>query len=273
MENFILFITGTVIYHAFSIICLIATPIAWLIRRIKKPNGKISKLNPTTSKVFKVIIFLLWVVTVLNIIIFIAAFNIMRDKTSELEYLIEENRKIFEKTLDENKQSSENTLNQLSLKLSQVQLDNERIQSLNIDLISLNDELMSIISPSDRLRFMRNPEDLNNLHPLLHVFTRPFVIFETNEHTVRIDVMANQRYRYAQWEKEVSMTELPDLILYGLTTEGLENHITLTFWEGTAVLYEYTVVLSINGGENTLIRKTHGLQEIYGIINIIYRDY
>jgi len=292
IESVILSIANNSVYQFFNILLFIYTIISLVLCFVNffmKREGKKSKSIPMIPKGWGVLIPIL--LLILNVIILLGSYNMLSNRNYELRIEVEENRKYSENISNELTQTqviledTQELLAQTQEDLWRTQTEFTELQSIHSDLLSYNDELLSRISPGERPVFIRNPEDLNQLHPSLHVFIRPFAIFETNEYMIRIDVMANNGYRYAQWEKGIPMIEWPDFTLRGLSAERdygkygeygdrrEANQIMLTFWEGTAATREYTIIFSRNDSENKLITSYSGAREVHEIINIIYRGF
>ncbi len=61
--------------------------------------------------------------------------------------------------------------------------------------------------------------DKKRIHENLREFERPVGVLRTKNHTIRIDNLGDNKYRYASWKNNKSMNNKPDLIL----TDGICN--------------------------------------------------
>lgn len=52
------------------------------------------------------------------------------------------------------------------------------------------------------------------LHPSLHKFKRFITIGKSEQYVVRIDLMADETYRYAAWKEKDNIIDKPDLVIY-----------------------------------------------------------
>jgi hypothetical protein len=81
----------------------------------------------------------------------------------------------------------------------------------------------------------------NLLHSDLKGFEKPVHTVETNKFIVRIDLLENQKYRYASRSKESKLSSKPNLVINNgeLTPDGSggNNHFTFTNREFSYILY------------------------------------
>ena len=88
------------------------------------------------------------------------------------------------------------------------------------------------------------------LHSDLKEFIKPIHTIETDKFIVRIDLLKNQKYRYASWSKESNISNKPDIVINNgewiPDGNGGNHHFTFTNLE-----YSYTVYVNILGTEET----------------------
>ncbi len=84
----------------------------------------------------------------------------------------------------------------------------------------------------------------------LKEFKKPILTIETNTFIVRIDLLENQKYRYASWPKESDISNKPDLVINNgeWTPDGSGGNHHFTFTNGE---YSYTVYVNVLGTEET----------------------
>tara|TARA_B100000767_G_scaffold72220_1_gene68728 strand:+ start:1605 stop:2363 length:759 start_codon:yes stop_codon:yes gene_type:complete len=88
------------------------------------------------------------------------------------------------------------------------------------------------------------------LHTDLKNFIKPIHTIETNKFIVRVDLLEDQKYRYASWSKESDMASKPDLVINNgeLTPDGSGGNHYFTFTNG---VYRYKVSVNIMGADET----------------------
>ena len=90
----------------------------------------------------------------------------------------------------------------------------------------------------------------NLLHTDLKDFKKPIHTIETEKFIVRVDLLEDQKYRYASWSKESDISNKPDLVINnGIWTpdgSGGNHHFTFTNSE-----YSYVVYVNIMGADKT----------------------
>ena len=90
----------------------------------------------------------------------------------------------------------------------------------------------------------------NLLHTDLKDFKKPIHTIETDKFIVRVDLLEDQKYRYASWSKESDISNKPDLVINnGIWTpdgSGGNHHFTFTNSE-----YSYVVYVDIMGADET----------------------
>ncbi|MDX1349908.1 MAG: hypothetical protein R3279_06670 [Putridiphycobacter sp.] len=84
------------------------------------------------------------------------------------------------------------------------------------------------------------------LHNSVKDFERPATLVETKKFRVRIDVLADQTYRYASWPITKTMDEAPDLVINNgqYMAEGTGGNHRYVFKNGK---YTYTVWINVIG--------------------------
>lgn len=90
----------------------------------------------------------------------------------------------------------------------------------------------------------------NLLHTDLKEFKSPIHTVETAKFMVRIDLLENQKYRYASWSKESDMSNKPDLVINNgeLTPDGSGGNHYFTFTNG---VYRYKLYVNMMGADET----------------------
>ncbi len=90
----------------------------------------------------------------------------------------------------------------------------------------------------------------NLLHTDLKDFKKPIHTIETDKFIVRVDLLEDQKYRYASWSKESDISNKPDLVINnGIWTpdgSGGNHHFTFTNSE-----YSYVVYVDVMGADVT----------------------
>ena len=88
--------------------------------------------------------------------------------------------------------------------------------------------------------------DKSKLHSSLKTFKSPTYKIQTKSYLIRIDELANEKYRYASWKIGKSETSKPDLILTNGTVrmEGSGGNHTIIFKKGE---YNYEIYRGIIG--------------------------
>lgn len=101
-----------------------------------------------------------------------------------------------------------------------------------------------------RYRQEINTSARNAPHPSLREFASPALSFRTKKFLIRIDKLANGKYRYAAWPAGKSTSEKPDLILENgdLRIEGTARNFYYDFHNGN---YLYQCAITRVGPEGT----------------------
>ena len=88
------------------------------------------------------------------------------------------------------------------------------------------------------------------LYAELKEFKKPIHTVETDKFIVRIDLLENQKYRYASWSKDSNISNKPDLVLNNgeWTPDGSGGNHYFTFTNGE---YRYTIYVNILGTDET----------------------
>lgn len=88
--------------------------------------------------------------------------------------------------------------------------------------------------------------DKSKLHSSLKTFKTPTYKIQTKSYLIRIDELANGKYRYASWKIGRSEASKPDLILTNgeLKFDGSGGNHTITFTKGE---YQYNIYRGIIG--------------------------
>lgn len=91
--------------------------------------------------------------------------------------------------------------------------------------------------------------DKENLHPSLKTLVSPTYKIQTKQYHIRIDELANNKYRYASWKMGEKESAKPDIILTGgeLAFEGSGGNSVISFVNNN---YTYQVYRNIIGEEN-----------------------
>lgn len=55
--------------------------------------------------------------------------------------------------------------------------------------------------------------DKNSLYESIKVFKLPICVLETSRYRIRIDILGNNKYRYASWSLKSKMSDKPDMII------------------------------------------------------------
>lgn len=90
----------------------------------------------------------------------------------------------------------------------------------------------------------------NELHTSLRSFIKPICILQTKTHRIRIDEVANNKYRYASWKRTQSQSEKPELILKNgeINFEGSGGNHYYSFKSG---IYSYICEIIVLGNQST----------------------
>lgn len=98
----------------------------------------------------------------------------------------------------------------------------------------------------EKLRNELIAQDRNTLYSPLRVFKEPAYKIETKTYFLRIDELANGKYRFASWKLGQSQSVKPDLVLHNgaFEFEGSGGNHTITFTNGK---YTYEVRRNILG--------------------------
>lgn len=90
----------------------------------------------------------------------------------------------------------------------------------------------------------------NDLHPSLRNFIKPIYTLQTKTHRIRIDEIANNKYRYASWKRTQTHSEKPALILQNgeIKYDGSGGNHSYTFKSGE---YNYNCETINLGDQNT----------------------
>lgn len=88
------------------------------------------------------------------------------------------------------------------------------------------------------------------LYTDLKEFKKPIHTIETDKFIVRIDLLENQKYRYASWSKESDISNKPDLVINNgeWTPDGNGGNHHFTFTNGE---HNYTVYVYVLGSDET----------------------
>ena len=91
-------------------------------------------------------------------------------------------------------------------------------------------------------------EQKQALHKSLREFTKPILTWQTKQHLIRIDELADNKYRYAAWEIDQSMQDEPSLVITGgtLSFDGSGGNHFYTFTNNG---YRYVCHVSVLGTE------------------------
>jgi hypothetical protein len=93
-------------------------------------------------------------------------------------------------------------------------------------------------------------KEKNNIHASLKTFQSLIYKIKTNKNLIRIDELADHKYRYASWKVGQKETSKPDIVLNNGKWENLGsggNHV-ITFLDG---IYTYKVYRNIIGEDNS----------------------
>ena len=110
----------------------------------------------------------------------------------------------------------------------------------------------------DRFKGELIKRDKERLHHSLREFEKPELVGETDKLLVRIDVLKDEKYRYAVWPKGSPFSRKPDLVLKNgeVIFEGSGGNHYFEFKNGE---YRYRLYVWVIGAEDT----PPGLLEIY----------
>ncbi|RZF92745.1 hypothetical protein EXT42_09390 [Pseudoalteromonas sp. CO302Y] len=101
-------------------------------------------------------------------------------------------------------------------------------------------------------------EQKQALHKSLREFTKPILTWQTKQHLIRIDELADNQYRYAAWEIDQSMQDEPSLVITGgtLSFDGSGGNHFYTFTNNG---YRYVCHVTVLGTEHS----PPGLLEVF----------
>ncbi|URQ87476.1 hypothetical protein J8Z28_06235 [Pseudoalteromonas sp. SCSIO 43088] len=101
-------------------------------------------------------------------------------------------------------------------------------------------------------------EQKQALHKSLREFTKPILTWQTKQHLIRIDELADNQYRYAAWEVDQSMQDEPSLVITGgtLSFDGSGGNHFYTFTNNG---YRYVCHVVVLGTEHS----PPGLLEVF----------
>lgn len=88
------------------------------------------------------------------------------------------------------------------------------------------------------------------LHPDLKNFKAPIHTIQTEKFIVRVDLLENEKYRYASWSIDSDISSKPDLVINNgeWTPDGSGGNHHFTFTNGE---YSYVVFVNVLGSDET----------------------
>jgi len=97
-------------------------------------------------------------------------------------------------------------------------------------------------------KLIESEKDL--LYSNLKEFKKPIHTLETEKFIVRIDLLENQKYRYASWSINADLSNKPDLVIKNgeWTADGSGGNHHFTFTNGE---YSYVVYVNVLGTDET----------------------
>jgi hypothetical protein len=111
----------------------------------------------------------------------------------------------------------------------------------------------------------------DRLYPGLRVFEKPVFIFKTTRHTIRVDLMPDNSYRYASWNRGHDISAKPDLVITGgaMNNDG-SLHLEYYLFRNGEYEYEIGPATDSQDSDFELIvsRKGEELMRQYG--NLYY---
>jgi hypothetical protein len=120
--------------------------------------------------------------------------------------------------------------------------------------IDYDGKIIGINHQSLQEKEMRNNiinEMKNNLHESLKDFNEPILLCETENYSVRIDMLYNNNYRLALWTKGKNQTENPDIILTNgkvtMDGSGGDHYYLFNNDDVQYILYVYKLSISYGG--------------------------
>ncbi|MGX7666720.1 hypothetical protein [Flavobacterium pedocola] len=92
-------------------------------------------------------------------------------------------------------------------------------------------------------------KEIESVHPSLKVFKTPTYKIKSKNYLIRIDELANDKYRYASWKSVQDESSKPDLILTNgeLEIQGSGGNHVITFKSGK---YKYNIYRNIIGADD-----------------------
>ena len=105
----------------------------------------------------------------------------------------------------------------------------------------------------------------NSLHESLRNFKCPVCILETSKYRIRIDDMGNEKFRYASWKLQQSMSEKPELVILNGKVEfdGSGGNHSFIFKTGEYI-YECGIVeMGEDDAPPAYLSITKGEKEIF----------
>ena len=101
-------------------------------------------------------------------------------------------------------------------------------------------------------------EQKQALHKSLREFIKPILTWQTKQHLIRIDELADNQYRYAAWGIDQSMEDEPSLVITGgtLSCDGSGGNHFYTFTNNG---YRYVCHVTVLGTE----QSPPGLLEVF----------
>lgn len=87
-------------------------------------------------------------------------------------------------------------------------------------------------------------------YPYLKDFKKPIHTIETDKFIVRVDLLENEKYRYASWSIDSDISSKPDLVLKNgeWSSDGSGGNHHFTFTNGK---YSYVIYVNVLGSDET----------------------
>ena len=142
------------------------------------------------------------------------------------------------------------------------------IMFLNGEIWLDPDGRLSAVNYQSHFEF-KEEEDLSNaekrtLHESIREFKRPLYILETAKLKIRIDEVAEGKYRYAAWSRNSEMSEKPDIVINNgvYIPEGTGGNHSYEFKNGEYIYNCLIIVLGEDDSPPALLTVRKGEKEI-----------
>lgn len=118
-------------------------------------------------------------------------------------------------------------------------------------------------------------KDKANLHATLKTYKTPIYKIKTKQYLIRIDQLANNKFRYASWKLGYKESTKPDIVLYaadnGYEMSGTGGNQSYTFRNKnyTYIIYR-TIMGEANDSEFSLVVEQNGKEILNQQAELIY---